>query len=345
MLITTSYSLLTFLFFMFVLCSSLWLCLLLWTQQPAGWLLTVISIAGWICFALSLLYFPQYWSKLIYLVVFLMVVGWYYSLAPRQNRDWNPEVAHIFSYEKHGHLVTLHQVRNFHWKPDGSYVARWETRHFDLDKINGVNLVTSYWMGPRIAHTLVSFDFNDQLPLTFSFEIRKERNEKFSMLDGFFRKYELGLIAADEQDIIYTRSNIRHEQMYFFPLQMPEADMQALFLQYLKVSDRLRAQPKWYNSLTSNCTTLVFEMIRSIYPHQFPKDYRLLASGYLPNYLYDIRALDQLWSLQQWYHRAHINPRTAHFEQLPHPTSAQFSRLIRQGLPPSSAIAQDTLKH
>jgi len=58
-------------------------------------------------------------------------------------------------------------------------------------------------MGPQIAHTLVSFDFANAAPLTFSIEIRKERHEEFSSLGGFFRKYELSLVAADEKDIIY----------------------------------------------------------------------------------------------------------------------------------------------
>jgi hypothetical protein len=44
-----------------------------------------------------------------------------------------------------------------------------------IDFQTGVNVITSYWMGPQIAHTLVSFDFSDQKPLVFSIEIRKEK--------------------------------------------------------------------------------------------------------------------------------------------------------------------------
>ncbi len=84
----------------------------------------------------------------------------------------------------------------------------------------GANIITSYWMGPKIAHTLSSaFDFAHSAPLTFSIEIRKEKNEDFSAIGGFFCKFEVSLIAADEKDIIYTRSNIRGEQVYFFPDQ------------------------------------------------------------------------------------------------------------------------------
>ena len=141
-------------------------------------------------------------------------------------------------------------------------------------------------------------------------------------------------MAADEKDIIYTRSNIRGEQVYFFPLKMPRDMQKALFLEYLAKADELAQQPKWYNTLTSNCTTLVFDMVQAVSNQTLPTDYRLLASGYLPNYLYDLQALDQSLSIESWYQRAYINPRVEQPGQL---DSAQFSALIRQGLPAPSA--------
>lgn len=330
------------LFALFVILSSIWLCLALWIQQPLGTVLSRVVIVIWGLFALSLIgfyvsghLFSRRTDIIIYCLVFACSLGWYFSLDARQDRDWNPEVAEQLSYEKQGDLVTLHKVRNFDWHKDGSYDIRWEDRQIDLNKITGVNVITSYWMGPQIAHTLVSFDFSDQKPLVFSIEIRKEKGEEFSAIGGFFRKYELSLVASDEKDIVYTRSNIRHEQVYLFPIKMPATERKALFIEYLDKADELRAEAKWYNTLTSNCTTLVFDMVQAINPQRLPKDYRLLASGYLPNYLYDLRALDQNYSMKEWYQMAHINTRTADFGQRSNQSSEAFSRLIRTGLPKS----------
>ena len=329
------------LFSLFVIGSSIWLVLILWFQQPFGLLFSRILIGLWIAFVMSIMgiYISRHLISrkldvLIYLLVFLCSQLWYFGLPPRQDRDWNPEVAQLLHSERHGDQVILHNVRNFDWHSDGSYEQRWESRHYDLNQIRGVNIITSYWMGPQIAHTLVSFDFANAAPLTFSIEIRKERHEEFSSLGGFFRKYELSLVAADEKDIIYTRSNIRGEQVYFFPLKMPLDMQKALFLEYLAKADELAQQPKWYNTLTSNCTTLVFDMVQAVSNQTLPTDYRLLASGYLPNYLYDLQALDQSLSIESWYQRAYINPRVEQPGQL---DSAQFSALIRQGLPAPSA--------
>ena len=321
----------------FVILSSIWLCLALWFQEPLGWFGTRLLIGLWIAFALSVLgiYITQslinrHSDVLIYILGFLCGLFWYFGLEPLQDRDWNPEVEKVLTYQRDGSHVRLHNVRNFNWYADGHYDEHWESRDVDLNQISGVNVITSYWMGPQIAHTLVSFDFANSNPLTFSIEVRKEKNEEFSTFGGFFRKYELSLVAADEKDLVYTRSNSRNEQVYFFPLTISKAESRALFEQYLRKADELKAQPKWYNSLTSNCTTLVFDMAQAVSNRQLPMDYRLLASGYLPNYLYDLHAISHQLTIKQWYQQAHVNPRVSQFKQL---SSSQYSRLLRQGLP------------
>ena len=323
-------------FSLFVILSSIWLCLALWFQEPFGWLITRLLIGIWVVFALSILgiyitqhFFNRHTDVLIYILGFLLGLFWYFGLEARQDRDWNPEVAQVLSYEQDGDKIRLHNVRNFNWHTDGSYDERWETRDFDLNQITGVNIITSYWMGPQIAHTLVSFDFAHSAPLTFSIEIRKEKTEDFSAIGGFFRQFEVSLIAADEKDIIYTRSNVRGEQVYFFPVAMPKPEMRALFEEYLKKSAKLEQEAKWYNTLTSNCTTLVFDMIQSVSNNQLPVDYRLLASGYLPNYLYDLNALNHDWSMKTWYEKAHVNPKVKNIDDL---TSEKYSKIIREQL-------------
>lgn len=331
-----------FVFSLFVILSSIWLCLALWIQEPWGWLFSRILIGTWIAFALSILgiyvsrhFFSRTKDALLYIIIFVLSLFWYFGLEARQDREWSPEVARILNYERKSNIVTLNNVRNFKWYPNGRFDEHWESREYDLDQITGVNIITSYWMGPQIAHTLVSFDFANSKPLTFSIEIRKEKTEEFSAIGGFFRKFEVSLVASDEKDIIYTRSNIRNEQVYFFPVNMPKAEMKALFEEYLHQADELKQQAKWYNTLTSNCTTLVFDMVQAVSNQKLPTDYRLLASGYLPNYLYDLGALNQNWDMKTWYQRAHINPKMAQLEHSKDQNTVDYSQIIRSGLPKS----------
>lgn len=332
-------------FSLFLVLSSLWFVLAIWIQKPFNSTLSIIIMLVWAIFAIGILvaYFAKNKAQsrkisrpklvLIYVLGFAATLLWYFNIPAKQDRDWSPDVARIFTYEKHGDLVTINDIRDFNWKTEDQYDVHWDRRTFNIQNITGVSIITSYWMGPQIAHTLVSFSFSDQKPLVFSIEIRKEKNESFSAIGGFFRQFELSLIAADEKDIVYTRSNARGEQVYFFPVKMGKNEAQALFLEYLDKSDQLHQHPKWYNTLSSNCTTLVFDMVQAVDPHHLPKDYRLLASGYLPNYLYDLGALDHKWDMKTWYEKAHINPRAHRFDHFKYQDSLNFSKVIRLGLP------------
>lgn len=326
------------LFYLFVIVSSIWLCLALWIHQPFGNVFTYLAIACWLILAGSItgIYFSQAIFKrrtdvIIYLLCFGIGLSCFLAMPPRNDRDWNPEVARILDYEQHGNLITLHNVRNFNWRTEQDYDILWETRQYDLSQLESLDMVLSYWAGTKIAHTLVSFGFKDGTKLSFSLEIRKEKHEVFSSVGGFFRQYELALIAADEKDIIYTRSNVRREQVYLYPVHIPQPELQKLFLSYLNKGKNLQTQPRWYNTLYSNCTTLIFDMINAIHP--LPADYRLILSGLLPNYLYDIKAIDQNYSLATWYQMAWINPKVKGFDKLTDQSSKHYSIMIRQNLP------------
>jgi hypothetical protein len=299
---------------------------------------------------------------MLYSGLWLVGVGWYFSIEAKSDRDWQPEVSEVLSYTRDANnpnLITFYKVRNFDWylakkETDGAAEIlaneRWETRTVDMSKLSGIDVTNSYWMGPLIAHTLVSFRFEDDRPLAFSFEIRKEDDESFSAFAGFFRRFELSLIASEERDIIYTRSNARGEQVYLFPIShLQKHEVKALFESYLKASDELVAKPSWYNTFTTNCTNIIFYMARIVSGERLPWDYRIWVSGWLPNYLFDIGMLDanpkeqgQPWSMDTWYERTHINPKVQGFdnnadielnEQQLIENSREFSKQIRQGLP------------
>ncbi|WP_350562361.1 DUF4105 domain-containing protein [Psychrobacter sp. CAL346-MNA-CIBAN-0220] len=302
------------------------------------------------------------WLFGLYTSVWLIGVGWFISITPQQQRDWQPDVSQRLSYQRDSNnpdLITFTNVRNFDWhsanetnanKTSKNTVERWESRTVDLSKLSGVDVINSYWMGPLIAHTLVSFRFEDDRPLSFSLEIRKENGEYFSALGGFFKRFELSLIAAEERDIIYTRTNVRGEQVYLFPVShLQQREIRSLFESYLTVADELNTEPAWYNTLTSNCTNIIFYMARIVSGQRLPWDYRIWVSGWLPNYLYDIGMLDaapeqdgQPWSMDKWYEQAHINPKVKGFvNQSPDTTdmsisdvrNSDFSTQIRQGIP------------
>ena len=150
-------------------------------------------------------------------------------------------------------------------------------------------------MGDAIAHVLVSFAFKDAPPLAVSIETRKEVGEPYSTLLGFFRRYELVYVVADERDLIGVRTNVRAdppEDVYLYRVRAPPAAVRRLFLEYLHQMNELREQPEFYNTATTNCTTMVLINNR-VNGAVSLLNWKILLSGYMPQLVYERGGLDQ----------------------------------------------------
>jgi hypothetical protein len=248
---------------------------------------------------------------------------WWMSIAPSNDRDWAPDVAHGVTADIAGPEVVLRNVRNFEWRGEGDFTPRWETRRYSLDRLISVDLVSSVWASPAIAHTLISFGFADNRHVVFSAEVRRERGEEFSEIGGFFKEFELVMIAADEADILRLRTNIRRENVTLLPLRLDKAQARALFLAYAARANRLDKTAEFYQTVTTNCTTVIFELARLV-DKRVPMDWRILVSGYLPQYLYGLGVIRTDIPLDQVLQQAAISQRAQDA-----PAAADYSRVIR----------------
>jgi hypothetical protein len=146
-------------------------------------------------------------------------LAWWTTITPTNDRDWAPDVARTVTATIDGDRVVVNNVRNFTWRSDADFDQHWEQRTYYLSHLVDVDLIMSYWMGEAIAHTIVSFGFDNGERLAFSIETRKESDESYSSIAGFFKQYELAIVAADERDVVRVRSNIRGEDVRIYPLR------------------------------------------------------------------------------------------------------------------------------
>ncbi|MBR9838978.1 MAG: DUF4105 domain-containing protein [Rhodobacteraceae bacterium] len=214
----------------------------------------------------------------------LLTAGWYATIRPSDDRDWAPDVARGVKAQVAGDLVTLSDVRDFHWQDPDHAEERWITRTVDLNQIETVDMLTSVWDNPEIAHLLVSFGFAGGEHVVFSVEIRREADESFNEIGGFFRQFELVLIAATEGDIVRLRTNHRKEEVRLYPIDLTPDQQRRLFLSYVTLAQELEAAPRFYNTVTSNCTTVVYGLAQVLNP-SLPLDSSLILSGRLPEYI------------------------------------------------------------
>jgi hypothetical protein len=267
-----------------------------------------------------------------YAVLFAAVLIASSTIKPSNDRDWPPETARLPYADIDGDRVTLHNIRNFDYRSETDFTPAYYDKTFDLRQLTGVDLGASYWMGPQIAHLFTSFEFNSTDHVAISIEARRARGEDYSSLQGFFRRFELIYVVGDERDLIGLRTNYRRdppEEVYLYRLKAPPENGRRLFLEYLRKINSLREHPEFYNSLTTNCAGSIW-MLSRVNPDHPRYSWKILASGYAPQYLYDEGRLDTSVPFAELEQRSHINPR-AHTAG----DAADFSQRIRAPLPAS----------
>jgi Domain of unknown function (DUF4105) len=319
---------------------AVWGAVALWYQLPGGGLLKSLGVALWSVFGVwiaVMLSQGRIGAGLSgFGLAFVTLLVWWYRIPPSNDRDWADDVARMTTGTVAGELVTLHNVRHFDWRGRTDYTQRWETRTYDLRHLSSVDMILSYWSMAAIAHVLISFGFDDGEQVAFSVEIRPERTERFSEIGGFFKEFELVILACDERDVIRVRTNVRFEDDYLYRIRMPVAHMRSLFLAYIHEANELARTPRFYNTVTVNCTTLVYQMMRRIVGY-LPLDYRLLLSGYLPGYVYGVGGLDNRYSLEELRAFGRITDRARKSDR-----RATFSADIREGVPPVEPPPEDS---
>ncbi|MBI1284237.1 MAG: DUF4105 domain-containing protein [Thiobacillus sp.] len=274
---------------------------------------------------------PRRRAYAVFVALFGVVLVWWLSLAPSNERDWQPDVARLPTAEIQGDKVTIHNVRNFDYRSETDFTEHWETRSYDLSKLRGLDLFVIYWGSPSIAHTILSWDFEDGQQLAVSIETRKEVGESYSAVRGFFRQFELYYVIADERDVVGVRTNHRHEDVYLYPLRTPPARARAILLDYLKGINRLAEHPGWYNALSTNCTTTIRLHVADVIAG-VPHDWRWLANGYLDELLYELGVVNRERPFAEFKKLSYINPKAKAL-----PLDSHFSAAIREGLPPRPA--------
>lgn len=314
-----------------ILCAAVWGGLALYYRLPLSmpWLAIGIALwAGLTLFSVVHLWHNSIWQGLLlYLALHTALLLWWNSFTPTNQHIWEDDVAQMTSGRIDDNQVTLFNVRNFDWRSETDYTPRWDTRHYDLNKLQSVDMITSYWGMDYIAHVLVSFGFDDDQFVTFSVEIRKKKGQTFSEVAGFFKQYELSILATDERDAVAVRPNIRGEDTYLYRIDMPEAIRRQLFISYIEQANQLLEEPRFYNTVTANCTTLVFGMMQHI-SGGLPLDSRLLLTGYLPSYIEELDGLTDGFDLEQLRTAGRITERSKQAAN-----SENYSKIIRQGVP------------
>lgn len=261
-----------------------------------------------------------------YGIILALLVGGWLMIRPSNDRTWTKDQMTLSRAEIDGNLITVRDIRNFAYESKSIYNPSYYDKTFDLTKLVRVWFVVEPFASfPGAAHTLLSFEFEDDEFLAISVEIRKERGELFSPLKGLLKQYELMYVAGDERDLIKLRSNYRKDDMYVYPARASKVAVQELFLSMVTRMNAVGKDPEFYNTITNTCMTNIVAHINEIAPQRVPIAPEILLPAESDRLAYELGLIDTDLSFAEAREYFHINERAELFADSP-----DFSRKIRE---------------
>ena len=224
-------------------------------------------------------------------VIELLIIFHFTLLTPEEvfhdtvwQRPWKLRAYTEFT----GSTATIHHVRDFIYRTEKDFDDRYITMTVDLDKVTHLDVVLSHWDHlNEVAHTMLTFAFSDGQYLAFSMETRLPENVTQGMIPGLYKQYELLSIVGTEEDLFKLRTDYRKEELYLYRTNATKEEARFILKALLEAINRQHLHPKFYNSLTHNCTTSLSPLLRWIDP-SFTGDIGLLFNGFSDELHYDL---------------------------------------------------------
>jgi hypothetical protein len=205
--------------------------------------------------------------------------------------------------------------------------VRYEEREISLSHLTGIDFYVSYWSEGLVAHTFLSFIFDNAPPLSISIETRPEVGEGFAPIASLFKQFELIYVVGDERDLVGVRANHRSETVYLYRLNASPDDARRLLLVYLARINELADRPEFYHLLSNSCTINIIRYANAA-GRVGRLDIRHVLNGLIDSYLYASGRIDTSLPLDELRRRSLINEAAHAADGAP-----DFSERIRASLP------------
>ena len=255
-----------------------------------------MSVASWLTTGLAGLVII---GLLILLVIWIRVQ----RLRPSNDRSWVNDNSRNATIDFEGDIAKINNIRDFNWRTTRDYDEKWIDEEYDLSKVDSIWLTLEYF-DPRhrqMAHTILSFQFEDGRRLACSIEVRREQGEKYHPVKGLFREYELIYVWATERDVIGVRSRCRKYSVthLFKAVVLGPGNERRMLESYLNRTNDLANNPEWYNTITNTCTTNIVRHVNEVYPKRVPRAISILMPGLSPKMLERANLIEMSGTLEE----------------------------------------------
>ncbi|MEK9651429.1 MAG: DUF4105 domain-containing protein [Poseidonia sp.] len=275
-------------------------------------------------------------GALVLLVAIRLFYVWRTRIRPLQpslDLEWTADCEHLTTATVDGNDITFHMVRDFTWRTTRDRDENWaESVHVRLDELKDVWFIVDHFHALKgLAHTYLTFEFEDGTCLSFSFETRREKGERYHPWDGLWRAYELYLLVGFERDVTGLRTHGRKNKDYMFRAITPPGKDKDLLMGLIGKLNQLAVEPEWYHSLLTTCNTSIVRIVNQVTPGRIPFLWRNFLPGYTPKAAFKLKLIEDWGGLEQTLATARIDERAQAWDG-----KEDYSAMLRSFLPPST---------
>jgi Domain of unknown function (DUF4105) len=200
---------------------------------------------------------------------------------PRNDRDWYPYLARTSAVQETPTSFAVEPVTDWSYDAAGPTAESYTSAAFNLDDLREIWFVLEPQPGSQLAaHTFLMFEFTDDRLIGLTIEARRERNEDYSVVAGAFNAFELSYLWGSARDLLTRRAVMLDHEVFIYPVDIPTEQDRTLLTRLVERTHALETQPRYYNTLFSNCTN---ELAKAAGFHWAPA---YILTGRSDEYLY-----------------------------------------------------------
>jgi len=217
---------------------------------------------------------------------------------PSLARTWDEDVRVLSGVDRlPAGSVRLTQVRDWRYTREAVVSKEYFAQVYDPAEVVGLWLYEQeLGLGGLIAHTFLVFEFAESYGearwLGLSVETRREVGETYSLVGGLLRAFEVTHVWASEEDLVTRRVELLDYPLTRYRVTVPEASIAAILRQFLDETAALATAPRWYNTLTTNCTNSLIGYVNEISPGAIPWHHSFVLTGRADRYLAGLGYVD-----------------------------------------------------
>jgi hypothetical protein len=212
-------------------------------------------------------------------------------IRPSNDRNWVEDQARVAKVEIIDGIVNIKNFRNFQYRSTTDFDPIFERKSFRLEELNSVSLIIQKFTASEgLAHVLLSFgiaedSFESEIEEKYfclSIEVRREKGESYSPIEGVYRNYEVTHVIGDERDLIGVRTVHRpNDRVWLYPLKATPQQVQKLFLGFVDRINHLDSNPEFYNTFLNNCANGITRQTYELTPEPINwLDPRIVLPGF-----------------------------------------------------------------